>query len=181
MINVQVSLNQTWVPLHMHSKIYLQKPDCDEGKCSVCCKVQDKDYEWLMLKRPDFPYDFPGKSVYSVRVRERVVGCMISSWTLSWLVSDKVIRSQHHQPFSSSWSGSACCACGQHTVNFLCLVGVLGSAKQLKWYDSECYLKPFCACMLSCFSRVWLFVVPWTLCSLLGSSVHRILWAIILK
>lgn len=82
MIYVHVSLNQTWVPLDMHSKIYLQKPDCDEEKGSICRKVQDKDYEWLMLKRPEFAYDFPGKSVYSVRVRERVVGHIISSWTL---------------------------------------------------------------------------------------------------
>ena len=33
------------------------------------------------------------------------VGCMISWWTFFWLVGGEVIRSQHHQPSGSNWSG----------------------------------------------------------------------------
>ena len=33
------------------------------------------------------------------------MGCVISSWTFFLLVSGEVVRSQHHQPSGSNWSG----------------------------------------------------------------------------
>ena len=41
------------------------------------------------------------------------------------MVFSEVIGSRHHQP-------PGICACGQHTVNFIRLVGLSGSVKQLK-------------------------------------------------
>ena len=57
-----------------------------------------------MLKRPELPEGFQGK-VFKDRVKERVVGYVISSWTFFLLVGGEVIRRQHHQPSGSNWSG----------------------------------------------------------------------------
>ena len=62
------------------------------------------------------------------------MGCMTSSWTVFLLVGGEVINCQHCQPSGSVTSlGSMCLqACRQQTVNFLPLVGVSVSAKQLR-------------------------------------------------
>ena len=39
------------------------------------------------------------------RAEERLVGCMLSSWTLSWWVGGEGTWTQHHQPSGSNWSG----------------------------------------------------------------------------
>lgn len=58
----------------------------------------------LLLKRPKLPDGFQGK-VFNARVRERVAGYVISSWTFLLLVGSVVIGSQHCQPSGSSLSG----------------------------------------------------------------------------
>ena len=81
-----------------------------------------------MLKRPKLPDGFQGK-VFNARVRERVEGCVISSWTFLLLVGSVVTGSQHCQPSGSIQPVCGLRACGQHIVNFFHLLGVLGSAK----------------------------------------------------
>ena len=59
-----------------------------------------REYGWLRLKRP---VGFQGK-VFKDEVREKVLGCVISSWTFFRLVGGEVIGTQHHQPSGSNWS-----------------------------------------------------------------------------
>ena len=67
-------------------------------------QVPNKESQQLVLKRPKLLNGFQGKA-FKDRVRERVAGCVISSWTFFALVACEVIGSQHHQPSGSSWSG----------------------------------------------------------------------------
>ena len=92
-------LNQTWIGLAMCSKVNLLIQGCGEGKCCIFAGT-NKESRWLMLKRPEPPDGF-----FKDRVRESVVGCVISSWTFFCLVGGEVIGSQHHQPSSSNHSG----------------------------------------------------------------------------
>ena len=52
------------------------------------CHARGPIPHWI--KRLKFPNGFQGK------VRERVVGCVISSWSFFQLVGSEVIGSQHH-------------------------------------------------------------------------------------
>ena len=58
----------------------------------------------LVFKRPELTKVFQGE-VFKDRVREGIVGCVISSRTFFWLVGNEAIESQHHQASGSNWSG----------------------------------------------------------------------------
>ena len=63
---------------------------CCEGKYSVESKElrvgPNEENGQLMHKKPELPNDFWGR-VCRGQVRERVLGCLISSWTFfDWLV-----------------------------------------------------------------------------------------------
>ena len=77
-------LNQTWICLSDISKANVLTPGCGEGKYSIYCKVPSvgpsKENGQLMLRRPKLPNGFQGR-VFKDSVRERVMGCMISSCT----------------------------------------------------------------------------------------------------
>ena len=57
----------------------------------------------LVLKRPALP-KASRERFLKTKWGRRVVGYVISLWTLFWLAGDEVIRSQHHQP-GSNWPG----------------------------------------------------------------------------
>ena len=73
-------LNQTWVFSPVHSEANLLTLRCGEAKYNVYCRALSKESRQLVLKRPELPEGFQGK-VFKDRVREGVMGCMISSWT----------------------------------------------------------------------------------------------------
>ena len=58
----------------------------------------------LVFKRPELTKGFQGE-VFKDRVREGIVGCVISSRTFFCVIGGEVMVSQHHQPPGSSWSG----------------------------------------------------------------------------
>ena len=60
-----------------------------------------------MLKRPELPEGFQGR-VFKGKMKERVVGCMISSCSILWLVEGEVtgcFGNLHHQSSGSNQSG----------------------------------------------------------------------------
>ena len=69
----------------MCSKANLLTLGCSKGKFRVYCRAPSKESRQLLLKRPELPSDVQGK-VFKDKVRERVLGCVISSWTFFWLV-----------------------------------------------------------------------------------------------
>ena len=71
--------NQTWVQLPACSKVNLLTPGRGEGRCRLIARPS-REYGQLMLKRPELPDGFQGK-VFKDSVKERGVGCVISSWT----------------------------------------------------------------------------------------------------
>ena len=77
----------------MCSRANLPIPGCGKGKCSIYCKAfsvgPSKENRQLRLKRPKLPDGFQGR-VFKDKVRERVAGCLISSWTFFFLVSGEV-------------------------------------------------------------------------------------------
>ena len=85
-----------------------------------------------MLKRPKGPDSFRGR--VKGKVRERVTGCTISSWTSFWLVGDEDRVMFQESQSSTFWFQPVwgLRAGGQHAVNLFYLVRVLVSAKQLK-------------------------------------------------
>ena len=70
-----------------------------EGKCSVYCRPT-KEFRQLVFKRPKLLEGFQGK-VFKDRVREGVMGCVISSWTFFWLFHGEVTGSQHQHSGSN--------------------------------------------------------------------------------
>ena len=64
----------------VHSKASVLTLDCGEGKYSVYCKVPSVENGQLRLKRLELSPGFWGR-VFKSKLRERVAGCLISSWT----------------------------------------------------------------------------------------------------
>ena len=60
------------------NKANLLIPGSGEGKYSINCRAPSKESRQLVLRRPDLPKGFQGQ-VFKDRVREGVVGCVISS------------------------------------------------------------------------------------------------------
>ena len=94
--------NQTWVHSPCWNKASLLTPGCGEGKCSIYCKAKQGAWATNAQKAWTSPFT---KRYFKDSVREKVLGCVISSWPFFWLVGGKVIGSQHHQPSGSSQSG----------------------------------------------------------------------------
>ena len=95
----------------------------------VQCVLQtpSKEYGQLMLKSPRLPDGFQ-RSVFKGKVKESIAGCVISSFTILWLIERKkvtvsILRLQ--------WAWGLCVH-GHHAVNFFYLVVVLISVKQLR-------------------------------------------------
>ena len=53
------------------------------------CRAPSKENRQLMLKRPELPDGFQAR-IFKDVLGERVVGCLISSWTFFWLVGGEV-------------------------------------------------------------------------------------------
>ena len=88
----------------MHSKSNLLTLGCGEGKVNIYFRAPRKENGRRLLTRPKLPNGFQGK-VFKDRVRERVVGYMISSHPILGSVGDEVIRNQQYQPSGSTQSG----------------------------------------------------------------------------
>ena len=71
---------------------------------AIYCRVPSQESRQLVLRRPELSNGFQGK-VFKDRMRGRVAGCMISSWTFFWLVGGEVMGSHHHRPSGSNRSG----------------------------------------------------------------------------
>ena len=79
-------------------------PGCGEGKCGIYCRAPSKECRKLMYK---------GKGLNSLMAsRERVwrqgeeEGCRVCDQLGEiLLMGGEIIRSQHHQPSGSDWSG----------------------------------------------------------------------------
>lgn len=54
----------------------------------------NKTYGWLILKRPKHPGKFQ-RRVFKGKLKERVTGCVISWYTMLWLMDGEVTRCCH--------------------------------------------------------------------------------------
>ena len=132
---ILLSLNQTWVHLSVHSKVYLLTWGCVEGKCSIYCNVLYKELGTASAQKSS-----------PMASRERFLkksegGRLWGVWSVcghspDWLVVRHmgVNIINHLVPIRL----------GVHmlvgSIHFLCLVVVSVAAKQLKGHGSEYYL-----------------------------------------
>ena len=104
--------SQVWVLL-LPNQTWVYSPACSKADCwyqvvvkgSAAFIAGTKQGVWAAnIQKAWTPNGFQG-TVFKDRVRKRVAGCVISSWTFFWLVGGEVIGSQHHQPSGSNQSG----------------------------------------------------------------------------
>lgn len=88
----------------MHSKPNPLSWACGERKYSIYYRAPSEESGQLILKRLELPSDCQEK-IFKVMLEVRVAGCVISSWSFFWLVSDEVIEwcfgNLCHQPSAS--------------------------------------------------------------------------------
>ena len=123
--------NHTWVRSPMHSKANLLTPGCGEGKCSIYCKVPDKESGTDKAQKSlNSPMGFR-KGFLNARWGKGVAGCVISSCTILWFV-DGEVTGQCHIISPQALVLWGLCVHGHQAVNFFHLLGVLASVDQLR-------------------------------------------------
>ena len=99
-------LNQTCVHLLTCHNGNLLTPSCGEGKCSLHCKVPEKESGQLTLKKGKLLDGFQGKSLFWQNwVCMRATGCVILLWLVGEEVKGLCPRNRNHQPPGSNQPG----------------------------------------------------------------------------
>ena len=106
-------------------------PSCDEGKCSLHCRVPEKDSGQLMLKKGKLLDGFQGKSLFWQNwVCMRATGCVILLWLVGEEVTGLCPRNLNHQSPGSNQPGVHTLGCLISEDSILNLVEGLSSSKR---------------------------------------------------
>lgn len=98
-----VSPHQTWMCSPTRSKANVLTPGCGEGECSVYCRARQGERA-AHAENPHPPTAFREGALKAVCVRERVAGCVISSYAVLGLVGNKVkFRASPVFQFQPAW------------------------------------------------------------------------------